>query len=175
MIFDTDEFLVPIAKENIPELLKSYEKDKRIGGICFIWSFFGTSNVYRIPEGQLLIETLIMHSGPANGGDINAIWQNGSYKSIVRPKYVSSVPSPHFCNYKGKRKHLLENYEIAHINHYWTRDQFFMETHKIPRRELWGQSAESVREWEAQMNQRCDDNPILRFVSLLRENMNMTK
>jgi hypothetical protein len=166
-LIDIDEFIV-IANENkLTRFLEKYE-GKSEGGICLMWSFFGTSNVKKIPADKLLIESLIYHSGPAANGDVSQIWNQGSYKSIIRPEFVYGIISPHFGLYVYGKTHFMVSYDLAHINHYWTRDEYYFNNFKIPRREFWGLSSDSARGWAAGMNKWTDKNPILRFVNDLR-------
>lgn len=171
-IIDIDEFIVPVKDNSLTAFLKKYEA-KNIGGICLIWSFFGTSFVEKIPDDQLLIQTLTLNSGAAADGVISNIWNQGAYKSIVRPDLVSGTSSPHYCHYIKDRQHLMVDFELAHINHYWTRDNDFFQNVKIPRRQLWGQNVDSSIAVAAAMNKETGPSPILRFVSQLRERMGL--
>lgn len=167
-IIDIDEFIVPVSTDNLITLLKRYE-NRTLGGVCAMWYFFGTSHVEKIPSNKLLIETLVLHSGPANNGEINNVWKHGAYKSIVRPEYVSEISSPHYCHYVKGREHVMLENDLIRINHYWTRDNDFLMNEKIPRRQAWGQDSQSVISWAAGMNGNRDNNPILRFVPALRK------
>lgn len=171
-IIDLDEFIVPVKRNNLAKFLTHYENSS-IGGVCLIWSFFGTSNVENIPKDKLLIETLVLNSGPAAGGDVSNIWNQGAYKSIVRPEFISLLGSPHYCTYIEGRHHQMVEYNQCHINHYWTRDQDYLLHFKIPRREAWGQSADSTLSWAAGMNGCKDNNPILKFIPKLRTRMGL--
>lgn len=170
-ILDIDEFVVP-SEDNLRTLLKRYENEK-LGGICAMWSFFGTSHVEKIPEGKLMIETLIHHTGPAANGEISNVWNQGAFKSIIRPEFVTEVVSPHYCHYKKGREHKMVSYKRLHINHYWTRDNDFLMNVKIPRREVWNQDKESVIAWAQGMNGGTENNGILRFVAKLKERMGL--
>lgn len=171
-ILDIDEFAVPVADNNLKTLLKKYE-NLGIGGICSMWSFFGTSHVEKIPQDKLMIESLILHTGPAANGDISSVWNQGAYKSIVRPSLVSGISSPHYCTYVEGFRHEMLPYDILHINHYWTRDNSFFTEVKIPRRKAWGQEVESAQAWAAGMNGWEENNAILRFVPELRIKMGL--
>ena len=170
---DLDEFIVPIKDDNLSKFLNERCVAKDVGGVCLIWSFFGTSNVEKIPEDKLLIETLLLNSGPAAGGNRSDIWNQGAYKSIVHPELVTAMNSPHYCTYIQGFSHFLLNYDQIHINHYWTRDIDYLNNVKIPRRNAWGQDANSVLTWAAGMNGTSDNNPILRFVPALKNRMKL--
>lgn len=171
-IVDVDEFIVPIKAKNLKKLLSPYESNKGIGGVCIPWVFFGTSNYYQIPTNKLMIESLVLNGGPAEGGNVSKIWNHGAYKSIVRPRYVNNTPSPHYCGYVKGRKHIMLDLSKVQINHYWTKDEKFLLEVKIPRRQEWGQSVDSVMNWAKNMN---NDTPngkyILKFVPELRKRM----
>jgi hypothetical protein len=174
-IIDSDEYLVPVQDLSLTKLLGRYESDKKIGGICIPWVFFGTSHVTTIPQNKLLIETLLLNGGPAAGGNPQAIWQSGSYKSIVRPKYVDQVVSPHYCTYRSKQSHILVDFSTAQINHYWTRDDAFFQQVKLPRRQRWGQDVATAQQWANGMNQETSLGlPILKFVKSLRDRLGLT-
>lgn len=172
VVVDMDEFIVPIKADTLNKFLRPFETNKNIGGVCIQWVLFGTSHVAAIPEGKLLIETLLLNSGPLLGGNVSKIKSQGFFKSIIRPKYVSEVVSPHYCKYIPGKRHTLLNLSMAQINHYWTRDETFLYDIKIPRRIKWGGSKESVLIRNGEMNHKTDlDKPILRFVPLLRQKM----
>lgn len=169
-VIDLDEFIVPVQEDNLGNYLRKFESSN-LGGVCLIWSFFGTSNVKEIPADKAMIETLVCHSGPAAGGQVQQIWHQGAYKSIVQPAHVSVLCSPHYCQYVSGKRHDMLNYGEIRINHYWTRDEKFFEQVKIPRRGEWGQSSDSTRGCAAGMNSLTENNPILRFVPRLRERL----
>ncbi len=172
VIVDVDEFVVPVKAKNLNKLLAPYESNRNIGGICIPWVFFGTSHWYELPHDRLMIEALLLNGGPASNGDLNKVWSQGSYKSIVRPKYVSNAASPHYCGYTQGRRHIMLNFNVAQINHYWTKDEKFLLEVKIPRRQAWGQSTDSVINWSNGMNKETPyGKPILRFIPELRKKM----
>lgn len=167
-IIDLDEFIVPVQDDSLPHVLQKFDA---LGGVCLIWSFFGTSHIREIPADKTMIETLLYHSGPAAGGQLQHIWNQGAYKSIVRPEYVKELSSPHYCQYVAGKRHEMLNYHEMHINHYWTRDETYFNRVKIPRRAVWGQTEENTRQCAAGMNALTDNNPILRFVPQLRDRL----
>ena len=187
-IVDLDEFVVPVVdikktskkhskkvSSKLLKLLAHYASNKQIGGICIPWVFFGTSHVPHIPSDQLLIETLLLNGGAAAGGNESAIWNQGAYKSIVRPEYVDHIPSPHYAVYKKGRGHIMMKFNQAQINHYWSRDEYFLHHVKIPRRAGWNQSADSVLSWEVGMNNdTAYGKPILQYVPELRQRMGLS-
>jgi hypothetical protein len=103
---------------------------------------------------------------------------DANFKSIVRPERVSWVCSPHYCIYnKGichctpSNKPVLPPFvEIGEIriNHYWTRDEWYLENIKIPRRDLWGTPPHGCRLWASLANANYDP-AIFRFIEPLRQ------
>lgn len=173
-IIDSDEFLVPKAYPNIKTLLASYENIPSVGGICLTWVCFGTSNVANVPEDKLMIEVLTCNEGLACGGNLSAIWNSGSYKSIVRPERVSLVPSPHYCKYVPGCAHGMLAASIGLINHYWTRDETFFYSHKVARGKKWGFPDNSYLERANRMvhtNQYSET--MLPFIPELKRRMNL--
>lgn len=173
-IVDTDEFIVPVAAKSLTQILSGYESSKKTGGICIPWVFFGTSHVKRIPADKLMIELLVLNGGAAAGGVPGDIWAQGAYKSIVRPKYVKSIDSPHYCTYKSGREHILLDFKQAQINHYWTRDEEFLYNVKIGRRCAWGGDPETVLFYAGKMHHDTPyGKPILKFVAELHKRMGL--
>lgn len=164
-IIDSDEFLFPVKEESLKTFLKSYEK-KSIGGILVSWVVFGTSKISKIPEDKLLIETLVYS---ASGG-------SDHFKTICRPKHVSHVCSPHYVIYKEGYHHCTPSGQMPpfieidriRINHYWSRDEWFLNNIKIPRRHLLGTPADVCRLWGEASNQTYD-TAIFRFIDRLKK------
>jgi hypothetical protein len=173
-IIDIDEFIVPLKSKNLKDFLKKYEATGNVGGVCIPWVFFGTSHVKKIPSNKLMIETLVLNAGIPAKGNKSKIWNSGNYKSIVRPKYVDHAVCAHYCEYVNGRRHIMVDLDKAQINHYWTRDEFFFNTVKIPRRERWNQKVESTIRWAETMNKKTSrGKAILRFVPELRKRMGL--
>lgn len=168
---DTDEFLFPTKENSLLSVLKKYED---CAGIAVNWQMFGTSNVKKILPHQLLIETLTQ-SLPSDSP------VNVHVKCIVRPKYVENYLHPHYANYQPNYFHVNTDREpfegpfspyiqvdVLRINHYWTRDEDYFHTIKIPRRQNWGSTKEEIiadcETWNVQSN-----TEILRFVPELKK------
>jgi len=161
-ILDSDEFLVPVYDDNIIHLLSRYDK-KNIGGVLGYWIVFGTSFVKKIPENQLLIENLVLNGGPGKN----------HYKTIIQPSKVQDILNPHFAVYKKGFEHVAVPQSELQINHYWTRDEWYLFNFKIPRREKWGTSSEISVQWATASNNDTNEGKvILRFVEQLRRLMN---
>jgi hypothetical protein len=169
-ILDSDEFLFPTTGDSLVQFLAKFDKVSGVGGICVSWVMYGTSGVEKIPEDKLLIETLVYSTG--SGCD--------HYKSIVRPKRVSHICSPHFASYKKGYWHASPSnkpinppyieIEKARINHYWTRDEWYLNNFKIPRRLIWDTDLETCKLWAGTFN-NVYDTSIFRFIEPLRARM----
>ncbi len=173
---DPDEFLLPMQDQSLTDFLKEYED---FGAVSANWLMFGTSNVKKIPNERLLIESLTFCSEKNFGG-------NRFVKSIVRPERASHFENAHqpafIKGYFGvntdkmrfnsdKSSYIVTN--KLRINHYWTRDEDFFYNVKIPRQIKWGGTPDPLAILK-KMNLKKDDT-ILRYVPALKEKMGMPK
>lgn len=135
-IIDVDEFIFPKKHWSIKEFLQEYNN---YGAVSINWQCFGTSNVASIPPGQLMIQNLIYRA------EKNFNW-NTHVKCIVRPERVKEWVNVHCYTYHepyfavrpdGTRQEQSHNSpvqtELIALNHYWTRDEEFLYSVKIPR------------------------------------------
>lgn len=174
-LIDLDEYFVPKFHNNMADLLAEYN-DKEIGGLCVNWQMFGTSNVAKINNGELLIEKLILKAPVDHNENLHV-------KSIVRPDYVVDPPHVHYFEY-DKEHHQVNTrretisgsrssyvlIDTLQLNHYWTKDEAFFYTTKIPRRLQWGDTMAIINERLTILNQ-VQDSAIQRFVPLLKSKM----
>ena len=140
IVIDTDEFVVPKGQP-LSTILKNSEK---FGGIAINWQIFGTSYVEKIPEGKLLIETLLLKAP-------KEFHENHYYKLIVQPKHVGKFMTPHYCRFNppysgcdmggnglnGNMSPKIHT-DLIQINHYWTRDEDFYVNVKVARKKRMG-------------------------------------
>jgi len=167
-ILDSDEFLFPTVENKILKILRKYEKWDKFGGLLVNWVGFGTSRVAKIPDDKLLIETLKLCV--PTGSD--------HFKSIILTKRVDHICSPHYAIYKKGYRHFTPDgglppfiqIDKIRINHYWSRDEWFLHNIKIPRRKPWGTSEEVCILW-AEASNGVEGSEILRFVEPLRKRM----
>lgn len=175
-ILDIDEFIVPKEERTIPKFLTQFEK-KGIGGVGINWQMFGTSHIPQIKENELLVEKLIQKAPSEHG-------ENLHIKSIVRPEYVTE-PHVHYFEYQEGwsqvdsdgnpfQGSLTESVHIdkIQINHYWTKDELFFYSIKVPRRLQWGESMETINLRLNTLN-RVQDRSIFRFIPQLKQNMKL--
>lgn len=169
---DPDEFFVPVKNVLLTDFLKDYED---YGGLVINWMMFGTSNVKKIPENQLLIETLTQCAE-------KSFSCNRYIKSIVRPERVSHFDSAHQATYKkgyaavntdkfpsGEDMSYCILWNKLRLNHYWTRDEDFFYKVKVPRQVVWGGKPKPEYLFE-KMNANQEDL-ILRYVPELKKKM----
>lgn len=167
IVFDTDEFIVPNQSDTIAEMLKKLEKKDRKNDTAAYkigWIVFGTSDVDKVSEEELLIERLTKHEARLHPFS----------KSIVRPEYVKGVRDAHHVALKKHKKSQHLSVNAAQINHYTYRDKYFFETVKIPRILKIGLDLETFLEGEFDAN--VDDShsdSILRFVPALKKKMGL--
>ena len=172
---DIDEFLVPKNGETLNGILKGFQHE---AAVAINWQMFGTSDVEKIPEGKLMIETLLLRA-PRN------IIENTIFKPIVQPKMVAQFFNPHQCVFSGPYRtvdmaghpvkvgeNVTNKVEIDRIqlNHYWSRDLEFYHTIKLSRSPKMGQMNKDLQKRLDLFNTEPDDS-IVPFIPALKENM----
>lgn len=122
VLFDCDEFLFPTVEGNLLEILKDYQA---YGGLAVNALFYGSSGHLTRPGG-LQIESFTRRTPDQYG-------PNRTIKTIVRPRCVSEVPSPHWVRYREGSFCVNEGFvpvqgpmadvsvSKLRINHYYTR------------------------------------------------------
>ncbi len=180
VVIDTDEFLFCTDGMKVPQFLANYTQ---YPGIAVNWIKFGTSGVWDIPQGYLMIE-LLTKSSQFHDQD------NYFVKAIVQPKYVVDCISPHFFLYKDNAPAVDSNKRpITHkrktrskkiltdkirINHYWSRTEKFFLEKKIASRQK--RRSAFTTEKLLKHNESCNaqvNTAILQFVAPLREQMQL--
>lgn len=173
-VIDSDEFLFCCNGQKLPEFLKKY---REFGALAVNWQMFGTSLIYDIPQGSLMIE-LLTHCAEPN--DVH----NRTFKSIVQPRYVKRCTNPHLFIFKDEKltvnpdfqpidtfKALYVCVDEIRINHYWTRTEKYLREEKIPKRvHMYNDSGAMLLEWAERYNQ-FEDTTILQFVPKLKAKM----
>jgi hypothetical protein len=174
-VLDIDEFMFPVEASNLKAFLQPYDSDKSIGGVMLFWQIYGTSGVEKVTENELLIEKLTMKAA------WNHPW-NQHVKTICKPHKVSTY-QVHGAWYKKGYKDITTNggggpnqpiqLNRARINHYWTRDEHFFYTVKIPRRERLEKthySQDIINSFLNSFNQTTD-LAIFRFIPQLKKRL----
>lgn len=172
-IIDIDEFFLPKQHDNLKDFLKNYEK---YAGVSINWQCFGTSHVASIPKGELMIEHLTFKA-PSDFS-----W-NRHVKCIVRPEKVTDVVNTHCFIYKKNYFCVRPNKAVqghSHesdiqtdrivLNHYWTKDEEFFNTIKVPRcLSLKNWSPETTQSFKPMMNEIQDLTLVDKYVDRLKK------
>jgi hypothetical protein len=161
-LIDSDEYLVPMRGNDIKEellLLKNFP------GVQVRWCTYGTSNVWTLKKGELLIEKLL-HRAPLE----NPL--NKYYKSIVQPDLTRVMKNHHTAGYVPNLFPKNIERDVLRIHHYIARTQKFLKEVKEPRTKHWNQGnpfkRRSLSEYMKVANEVYDDE-MLRFVPALKE------
>ncbi len=86
---DIDEFVFPVEKETVAELLAEYEA---FGGLAINWCCFGSSGLEKRPACKV---NELIYRAP------NDFEPNRHVKTIVQPDHaLGPSPIPHFCEYR---------------------------------------------------------------------------
>ena len=141
-LIDIDEFIVPVRGNSVSACLRKYFS--KASGIFINWQNYGTSHIFKLNPNKKSFDQLLLKmkwDHPRN--------RNG--KCIVKPKYVTNCTNPHYCNYVNGKHHVNTNKEYVNvhnndkvlidklrINHYWTRDEWYLYNVKVLRYIKWG-------------------------------------
>jgi hypothetical protein len=113
-VIDVDEFVVPVqGVASFRSFLRGLDK-KRIGNVKMTWRNFGTSDVWDLNPGELLVEKLVKR-----GADEHP-W-NQCFKAMHRPEAVALChihDAPKLQN-KFRRYHVSP--DELRVQHYWSR------------------------------------------------------
>jgi hypothetical protein len=172
-IIDADEFICPVSETDLRKVLRNYDD---ASALAVYWQIYGTSNIWNLAPGELMIEKLLYRQ-PNNGG-------NGLFKSIVKPELVECV-DPHYCRalsgyILNQNRQIFSHTpqfasipaDIIRINHYTFRTEWYYYNVKKPRKLLWGYSP-SPEEERAELDfANIEYDPVmLRFVSDLKKKL----
>ena len=109
-LIDLDEYLYPVKKNDIKEILKDFEN---YPGLSVSSIFFDCNGVEKRAENSLVIETFTrMSTKNLNRGNV-------SVKTIVNPKEVLHVFHPHNQIYKNKQLSVDENFKKMNAKKFW--------------------------------------------------------
>lgn len=162
-IIDTDEFLTPVAHNNIKELLASFEQ---YASLYVFWRCYGTSGVWSILPGELMIEKLLRRA--PSGDDINK-WG----KSIVQPALTLNSESAHTVKVMPGAQTAGMPPTLMRINHYFVRTEEYLYTVKLERLRQWNTNQftpESLLNYMPRANSKFD--PIMsRFIIPLKQRL----
>lgn len=160
-LIDTDEFIVPMVEDNLFVFLEKYYW--YVSGLCVNWQTYGTSHVEKVGPDESMLKQLVWKM-PWNHP------RNQYHKSIVQPLDVSHCDNPHQCIYLPGHFHVTPTLErvvgpcssgvyidLIRLNHYWARDEWFLNNIKIPRRVRWGVSPAEAAQDASGMNVEKDE------------------
>lgn len=174
-IIDSDEFITPVKADDLPTVLRQYQY---AAGVVVYWQMYGTSNVWSLAPGELMIEKLV-NKFPENAEP------NFLFKSIVQPPYAV-CQGPHSCDYYNGAFAVAPNHQkFSHnpgfttppideirINHYSFRTEHFYQTVKKARRKAWGDNHEGeFEEWLRKESNSVYDPIMERFVPKLKKRL----
>ncbi len=161
---DIDEFIVPISKNDIRDMLDEY---KEYGGLGINWKIFSSNGHVRRPKGGT-IENYF-----------NVLEINDHIKSIVRPEVTVRPLSPHHFLYKDGYYCVNEDripitnffsYPVSEkicINHYYYKSQQDFEE-KIHRGRVSGKININIDMFYRQLSKKCtEDKTIFKFLKIL--------
>ena len=103
-LIDLDEYLVPVIKDNLPDLLKEYE---RFPGLVVKWVSFDCNGHEKKPTSHGGLITANYTRVPKN---YNCGF-NAHFKSIVRPRLVIDVMGAHHAIYRFNTHAVNENFK----------------------------------------------------------------
>ena len=184
-IIDLDEYIVPVEKNDINEVIEEYEDYPALG---VNWIMFDSNDIKERPKG-LVIENytkvqLNIHSR-----------ENKHIKSIVNPRKVKFVSNPHYCIYKNHELAVDENFKKIgkypdfenlsamteqhssnkiRINHYHTKS---CEDYCRKRQFGFADSYKKRPEIDQYLNfkNRREDKVIFKYIPKLKKKMEKTK
>lgn len=168
-LIDVDEYIVVVKDFNILNCLEN--RFPLVSGLNINWQCYGTSGIEILDSSKPMIAQLLYKMPPHDP-------LNRNCKCIVKPLEVKECHSPHFCKYiKGCRGvdvkfRLCNGYsktieiDTIRINHYWTKDEWFLKNIKVPRYIKWGVNSIESLEKANKMNQEYD-NIVENFLSTI--------
>lgn len=123
---------------------------------------FGTGGIQEVGPDRTIIESLIKRG-------IRTLGYNVNIKSIVQTKHTTGVSALHVADYKpdyfavNANKQRVDGptdptipVEQIQLNHYFCRDQRYLNEVKVPRREAIGVGTEELLKWESDMTPSND-------------------
>lgn len=159
-ILDTDEFLLPLEKDNLIDVLNECSD---VALYCY-WRCFGDSGIYKI--NGLMIEEL-------TSCNLQFHYMNVWAKTIFRPEYALNYTNPHYPTLIPGSS-IFHAHDKIRINHYWSRDRLFFNETKLSREASFNVNCETCLQRLADYN--MDKNTeILRFAPLLKKQMSEFK
>lgn len=165
-IIDIDEFLVPTEGIDSFQALLDGTTD-RVGSLVFYWRCFGTSEIWDVPKGTLMVEKLVRRSE-------DDFPSNQIVKSIHRPEAVEYCKL-HIAYLKRRYISVYIPPEQVHINHYQHRGR--KETllkrcgiRVADEKDLTPENLQAIQGYEENFN-RIEDKVIFPYIHALKKAM----
>lgn len=126
---DADEFLVPMQKDDIRDVLEDYEA---FGGLGVNWAVFGPNGHRKRPALPQLYAYTKRFDPQSEDVDVRRWCRH--VKCIVNPRVVKAAMNAHYFEF-GDEKFCVDEhfhpiykpfreqitYDVLRVNHYWTR------------------------------------------------------
>ena len=171
-IIDLDEFLVPVEKDTVFEVINELElaNKQKIAGIGISWLIHGFNGHYEKKQGLLTeLYPKCEYSSASNY----------SVKSIVNPRSVFKIYNAHFSlhvlgsrviNAIGEKMHgpyTKPNFDKIRLNHYYTKS--YEEHIKRAKKGKADGTTSRVLEYNPDLYSVDDDDAIKKYIPKLKE------
>ncbi len=174
---DIDEFIFPVADKSLPHFLSRYEK---YGAVTINWQVFGTSNLKRLKDDQLMIEQLVFRAE-------KNYFMNHYFKSIVQVQYLDLTAQDSYNHIfpllEGRitvnvNEVPMTGFQIdetipidkIRIHHYFSRDEQFLEEVKLKRPNANPTKIQNIL-YDVSNSNKVEDRSILIYADDLRNRL----
>lgn len=151
-IIDIDEYILPIQKPTVAEVLRDYEK---YPALAVNWVMYDSNGHLEKPKG-LTIENYTRVRKTPNNLDCHV-------KSIVNPRKVLEIINPHFCYYKNFACAVCEDKKTYYNIFSKFADRVFTKTHHSNKICINHYHCRSTAEYEQKIKTNTADNNIKRI------------
>jgi hypothetical protein len=170
-IIDADEFIVPVQKENLVEVINEItaaHPKNSIAAMHVLWEVYGFGGNRHKPDGLVIEHYTRRTDKPATVGKMIFDRKNIG-KTIVNPRVVIKYHIHEgICFWFKKRLKIGE--DVLRINHYWTKsyDEFCA---KMKRNHDWASDSYRPIEYDPNLLSDVEDLIAARFVPRLKERL----
>ena len=150
-IIDLDEFIVPVNKNDIKDVLREFEQYPALG---VNWVMFDSNGIEKRPNDKLCIEAYTRVTKDYQNRE------NRHIKSIVKPKMVQLVTGGHYCLYKGGRLAVNEQFEyIGRKDAYCDIENAFTKKNSVEKIQINHYHSKSKEDYMKKMIRGFADHP----------------
>ena len=150
-IIDLDEFIVPVNKNDIKDVLREFEQYPALG---VNWVMFDSNGIEKRPNDKLCIEAYTRVTKDYQNRE------NRHIKSIVKPNMVQLVPGPHYCLYKGGKLAVNEQFEcIGKKDAYFGIENAFTKRNSVEKIQINHYHTKSKEDYIKKMTRGFADHP----------------